>query len=88
MAQIIAQIIIVAVYVYQLVKTLSALNRTTNTNNNTSCDVSFQQIQKSYLILQLFDKQIDKENSTLDVTEITTEKIGLEQALDFKILLY
>jgi hypothetical protein len=64
-----------------------ALNQTTNSNNS-SCDVSFQQIQKSYLI----DKQIDKENSTLDIIEltikITTEKVGLERASDFKILIY
>jgi hypothetical protein len=50
-------------------------------------------------LFKLFDKQIDKKNSTLDVTEITTitttemttkttEKVGLERTLDFKILIY
>jgi hypothetical protein len=64
-----------------------ALNHTTS--NNSSCDVSFQTNKKckkkfNLKLFQLFDKLIDKENSTLVVTEMTTittttiEKVGLE----------
>jgi hypothetical protein len=74
-----------------------ALNQTTS---NSLCDVSFQTNKKckknfNFKLFQFFDKQIDKdkdkadkEYSTLNMTEMTTkttsEKVGLERALDFK----